>query len=182
MSRAYKFRDQNKPHFVSFAVVNWIDLFTRKEYCYTILESLEFCQKTKGLIIHAWTIQPSHIHLIIGTKDKPMQEIMRDFKSYTSRELKEQIINHPTESRKEWLIWMFERAGKKNGNNKNWQLWQQHNQPIELWDNYMIDNKLTYLHDNPVEAEIVVMPEDYKWSSAIDYTGSKGLLNVELLH
>jgi len=123
----------------------------------------------------------SHVHMIIGTSDKDMQNILRDLKSYTSRKLKEEIKNHPQESRKEWLVWMFERAGKKNGNNTNWQLWQQDNQPDELWDNYMLDNKLNYIHQNPVQAGIVYRAEDYVFSSAIDYSGEKGLIDVELL-
>ena len=76
---------------------------------------------------------------------------------------------------------MFERAGRKNGNNVNWQLWQQDNHPIELWDNYMIDNKLNYIHSNPVDAGIVNNTENYVFSSAIDYTGQKGLIDIELL-
>ena len=181
MSRAYKFGDQTKPYFVSFAVVYWIDLFTRREYCELFLESIQYCQKSKGLIVYAWVIMPSHIHMIIGTRDKPMQDILRDLKSHTSRKLKEEIRAHPSESRKEWLLWMFERAGKKNGNNRDWQLWQQHNQPIELWDNYMMVQKLDYLHDNPVEAGIVAKPQDYLWSSAGDYVDIKGFIEVELL-
>ena len=76
---------------------------------------------------------------------------------------------------------MFESAGRKNGNNGSWQLWQQNNHPIELWDTYMIENKLHYLHKNPVASNIVFRAEDYVYSSAIDYTGEKGLLRVELL-
>tara|TARA_R110001592_G_scaffold72804_5_gene222487 strand:+ start:397 stop:636 length:240 start_codon:yes stop_codon:yes gene_type:complete len=78
---------------------------------------------------------------------------------------------------------MFERAGKKNENNTNWQLWQQDNHPIELWDNYMIDNKLTYLHQNPVVAGVVKNAEDYIYSSssAADYAEQKGKIDVELL-
>lgn len=139
MSRAYKFRDQTQPYFVSFAVVHWIDLFTRTDYCHFILESLQFCQKEKGLIIYAWVIMPSHIHLIIGTDNKPMQDILRDLKSFTSRGLKEQISNNIQESRREWLLNAFTKAGKANGNNANWQLWQQNNHPIELADNVMIE-------------------------------------------
>jgi len=181
MSRAYKFKDQEKLYFVTFTTVNWIDLFTKKEYCDILIESIRYCQNEKGLIVCAWVIMPSHIHMIIGTRDKEMQYILRDLKSFTSRKLKEEIKKHPQESRKEWLVWMFERAGKKNGNNVNWQLWQQDNQPIELWDNYMIDNKLNYIHENPVKAGIVYCAEDYVCSSAIDYSGQKGLIDVELL-
>lgn len=50
MSRAYKFKDQTKPYFISFSVVYWIDLFTRKEYCHLFIDSLKYCQKEKGLI------------------------------------------------------------------------------------------------------------------------------------
>lgn len=181
MSRAYKFRDQTKPYFVTFGVVYWIDLFTRTTYRQIFIDSLRYCQEKKGLIVYAWVIMSNHVHLIIGSSDKPMQNILRDLKSFTSRKLKEEIANHPGESRKEWLIRMFKDAGQKNGNNDQWQLWQQHNHPIELWDNDMIDQKLNYLHQNPVKADIVAQPEEYKWSSAGDYVGIKGLVEVELL-
>ena len=181
MSRAYKFNDQTKPYFVTLTIVHWVDIFTRKTYCYEIIESLKYCQKNKGLIIHAWIIMSNHIHMIIGTVDKPMQDIIRDFKSFTSRKIKEEIKRNPQESRKKWLVKMFEKAGNENNNNKNWQLWQQHNHPIELSSNYMIDSKLNYLHQNSVKAEIVSKPEDYLWSSAGDYAGIKGLIDIEFL-
>jgi putative transposase len=181
MSRAYKISDQDKPYFVTFTIVNWVDLFTRKDYCDILLESIRFCQKEKGLILYAYVIMPSHVHMIIGTKGKDMQDIIRDLKSFTSRKIKELIKSHPQESRKEWLIKMFEESGTTNKNNKGWQLWQQHNQPVELWDNYMIDNKLDYIHNNPLVAGVVYQPEEYIYSSAACYAGRKGLLEIELL-
>ena len=44
MSRKYKFRDQDKLYFVSFAVVYWIDVFIRNEYRHVLLDSLRYCQ------------------------------------------------------------------------------------------------------------------------------------------
>jgi hypothetical protein len=73
--------------------------------------------------------------------------------------------------RKEWLVWLFERAGKNNSNNTRYQFWQQHNHPIELSTNEIIEQKLEYIHQNPVEAGIVLRPEDYLYSSAINYAG-----------
>ena len=107
MSRKYKFLDQQQAYFVSFATVHWIDLFTRKSCCDRIVESLRYCQQEKGLIVYAWCIMPSHVHLIIGTKDKPMQDILRDLKSYTSRMLRQDVTTNSKESRREWLLWMF---------------------------------------------------------------------------
>jgi len=126
MSRKYKIRDQNYPHFVSFAVVQWIDLFTRSVYRQILIDSLAYCQKNKGLIIYAWCIMTNHVHLIIGTNDRPMEGILRDMKSFNSRKLKEAIAGNAEESRKKWILWMMRQAGKKNriiligncGNNK----------------------------------------------------------------
>jgi len=104
MSRKYKFLDQEQAYFVSFATVHWIDVFTRSTYCDLVVESLKFCQKEKGLIVYAWCIMPSHVHLIMGTNSKPMQDILRDLKSYTSRVIKEEVTTYPKESRREWLV------------------------------------------------------------------------------
>ena len=82
-------------------------------------------------------------------------------KSYTSTRLKKAIINNAEESRKEWIIWLMERAGKKNGNNRDWQLWQQNNQPLEIYNESMFYQKLDYIHNNPVEAGFVANQEDY---------------------
>ena len=182
MSRKYKFWDQEKLYFISFATVYWIDLFVRPMYANVILDSISYCQMNKGLEVYGWCIMPSHLHLIIGTKGKPMQEIIRDLKSYTSRSLREHIERNPEESRKAWILWMMERAGKKNGNNRGWQLWQQHNQPIELNDNFRMDQKLQYIHMNPVVAGFISEPEHWRYSSAIDYSGGKGLLDIAIIN
>jgi len=123
----------------------------------------------------------SHVHMIIGTRKEKMQDIVRDLKKYTSKAIINAIKENPTESRKEWMLWMIERAGKKNGNNKKYQFWQQHNMPIELSDNKIIDQKLNYLHENPVAEGFVNEAHEYKYSSAIDYADGKGLVKIELL-
>lgn len=181
MSRAYKFRDQTRPYFVTLTTVKWVDVFTRKEYCEEILSSLKFCQQHKGLIVYAWVIMSNHVHLIIGTRFISMENIMRDLKKHTSVRIKELISCLPTESRKEWMLGIFREAGKSNSNNYNWQFWQQHNQPIELSDNYMIESKLEYLHNNPVNAGVVFEPWDYRWSSAGRYAGKNELLEIEFI-
>lgn len=181
MSRKYKIRDQEKLYFISFAVVNWIDLFTREVYKEILIESLKFCQQEKGLDIYAWCIMSSHVHLIIGTNKNKIEDIIRDFKSHTSRQLKKEIKVQATESRKEWMLAMMKEAGLKNSNNKNFQLWQQHNQPLVLDNNDIIENTLDYIHHNPVVSGLVDIPTQYKYSSARDYADVKGLLEIILI-
>ena len=178
MSRKYKFHDNDKLYFISFATVHWIDVFVREEYMQIIIESWKHCQKDKALEIYGWCIMPSHIHMIIGSKKNKLEGIVRDMKKHTSLELKTAIKNNLLESRKEWIIWMMERAGKKNGNNKDWQFWQQHNKPTEIKDQEMFDKTLDYIHQNPVVAGFVIRPEDWKYSSAKDFCGMKGLIEL----
>ena len=120
MSRKYKFWDSQKMYFISFATVHWIDVFTRNEYKDELIKCWQHCQEKKGLEIYAWCIMPSHVHMIIGSHNKPLEDIVRDMKSYTSTQLRKLIKEHPQESRREWMQWMFKRAGKKNGNNSGW--------------------------------------------------------------
>ncbi|MEO6288394.1 MAG: transposase [Ginsengibacter sp.] len=178
MSRKYKFHDNDKLYFISFAVVYWIDFFITEEYNDELIKSWEFSIEKKGLQIYGWCIMTSHVHMIIGTKGNKLDEIVGEMKSYTSARFKKIIKDHPQESRKEWLIWMMERAGKKNGNNVDWQFWQQHNKPLEIKDQEMFDKKLQYIHDNPVIAGFVTKPENWKYSSARDFYGMKGLVEL----
>lgn len=180
MSRNYKFWDQEKPYFITFATVQWVDVFTRRIYKNILIDSLQYCIDNKGLVIHAWCIMSNHVHLIIGTRQEKMQHIVRDMKKFASKQIFEKISTNPQESRKEWMMRIFKEAGKQNGNNKNIQFWQQHNHPVELYNAKLIDQKVDYIHQNPVKAGWVHKPQHYIYSSAPDYAGKgNGLLIIE---
>src|SRR6185312_12553283 len=100
MSSKYKFADNDKLYFVSFAITNWIDLFIREVYKEEILKSIRYCQTNKGLELYGWCIMTSHVHLIIGTKGNPLQNIMRDLKRHTSETLHKSIQANSSESRR----------------------------------------------------------------------------------
>ncbi|MFD2513036.1 transposase [Pontibacter locisalis] len=68
MSRNYKISNQTELHFISFATVYWIDVFTRSAYKDVIVDSLNYCIKYKGLEVYAWCIMLNHIHLIIEVR------------------------------------------------------------------------------------------------------------------
>ena len=56
-------------YFITSTVVDWVDVFTRPVYKHVIIESLEYCQKEKGLIIYAWVLMTNHLHVIVGAKE-----------------------------------------------------------------------------------------------------------------
>ena len=179
MGRKYSIKSQEYFYFVTFTVVYWLDIFIREEYKSIFIESVKYCQKEKGLKVGAWCIMTSHIHMAIASSDKnKLEDIIRDLKSYTSRHIRKYIENNPQESRREWLLWMMKRAGEKNSNNNDFQFWQQHNHPIELSTNEILQQRIDYIHNNPVEARFVENSEDWLYSSARDYQDQKGLIDI----
>lgn len=184
MSTKYKIRNPDGIYFISFAVVDWIDVFTRKYYKDIFVDSLIYCQKHKGLIIYALVIMSNHVHLILASKNKPLSGIIRDLKKYTSVKIIQAIQKNEKESRKEWMLDLFRENGHNNSNNTNYQFWRQDNQPKELlrFKGSFMAQKLEYLHQNPVVAGIVDKPEEYLYSSARDYMGAQGLIDVEFLY
>ncbi|MBF7089944.1 transposase [Flavobacterium sp. ALJ2] len=161
MSRNYKFHNPERLYFISFAVVGWIDVFTRNEYKDQFLESLEYCQKNKGLEIHAWCIMSNHIHLVFRSiKGQNPELLIGDLKRFTSQSIVKSIPENPRESREEFLMDFFKKEAEKSSNVKHYQFWRHDNKPIELWSNKVIQQKI-----------------DYVYSSAIDYSGQKGLVD-----
>ena len=182
-SGGYKIRNQKEIHFVSFAVVEWVDVFTRKEYRDILLDSLRFCQESKGLLLHGWCIMSNHIYLLASSKIYDLSGTLRNFKKFTNKKIIEAIINNEHESRKDWMLEIFREAGKRNSRNTDCQFWQQENQPKECYSPAFTIQKLNYIHNNPVEAAIVDKPEEYLYSSARDYHYKKhcGLIKVAFI-
>ncbi|MDD7885983.1 transposase [Flavivirga sp. 57AJ16] len=177
MSRNYKFHNPEGLYFVSFAVVNWLDVFTRNMYKDILLDSLTFCQQRKGMEIASWCIMTNHMHLIFRSiKGEKPELMLGDFKRFTSKAIVEAIKDNTKESRKSFLLEQFKKAAKTSSNVKNYQFWRHDNKPIELWSNKVIEQKINYIHQNPVEAGLVYKPEDYVYSSAMDYAGEQGLI------
>ena len=122
---------------------------------------------------------PSHVHFIFRSADEQPMELLRDFKRYTTKKVIEAIEGSLQESRKAWLLCMFERAGKKQGNIMKYQFWQHHNKPIELWSEKVIKQKINYIHNNPVVSGFVTNPIDWKYSSARNYQDDNTVLEID---
>ncbi|MBP3712165.1 MAG: transposase [Bacteroidaceae bacterium] len=166
-------------YFTTSTVVDWMDVFTRPLYKHIMVDSLKYCQANKGLDVYAWVLMSNHLHMIVGTEEGvAIGDMLRDFKKFTSKSIIKAIMENIQESRKDWLIGRF---GFRAANDKKitgFKFWQDGNH-IEQIDSYeFFRQKLEYIHHNPVKQEIVERPEDYLYSSARNYAGLDGLLNV----
>jgi REP element-mobilizing transposase RayT len=179
MSEGYQIRDQGGPHFLTFTVTDWVDVFTRKIYKDLVIESLQFCQDNKGLDMYAYVIMSNHIHLIIGSKLGKLSELVRDLKSYLAKIIINKIQEGP-ESRSDWMLKRFEFAARSNSRNSGYQFWRYGNHPEEVFSEKFLWTKVNYIHMNPVRAGIVSKASEYLYSSASNYVHGKGLISFEL--
>ena len=178
----YRIINQNALHFVTFTIVGWIDVFTRRKHKDIVIESLKLCLKEKGLLIYAYVIMSNHIHLIVQAEEGiNLSDIIRDFKKYTSYQITNSIQNSNDESRKHWMLKIFMEHGQKNSNNEVFQFWQRSNKPIELISPKWINQKINYIHQNPVKAGIVEEGHHYINSSASSYINQNSILDVLVL-
>ena len=168
-------------YYLTSTVVDWVDVFTRPVYKNIIVNSLIFCRQNKGLELYAWCLMTNHIHWIAGAKEGfVLYDIIRDFKKFTAVQILKAIQNEP-ESRRDWLLHRFEFAAKFRNDITNFKFWQDGNEPKDCRTREFTLQKLNYIHQNPVRAGIVYEAEKYVYSSAINYTGEKGLIDVILL-
>ncbi|MEM6318622.1 MAG: transposase [Bacteroidota bacterium] len=132
----YKIYNQQNVHFLTLTVVGWIDVFTRAAYRDILIDSLKHCMEKKGLVIYAYVIMSNHVHLIAQSvsQKQTLSDIIRDFKSFTAKQINKQIQTIKTgESRREWLTYLFSFFARGNQRNRTFQFWQSDNHPIELW-------------------------------------------------
>jgi len=181
MSDKYKIREKEKAYFVTLTTVGWVDIFTRPNHKLLIINSLKYCIENKGLIIFAYCLMPSHLHMICRADgDLTLSDILRDFKTFTSKNLINQITEE-TESRRDWMLEYFSKACAHLNRNQNFKIWQDGNQAKEIFSNAFLWEKLEYIHNNPVEDLLVEKPDDYVFSSARNYAELDNYLEVFVL-
>lgn len=117
--------------------------------------------------------------MIVNTAEPfQLKDAIRDFKRHTTKLIIEQIKNEP-ESRREWMLKQFEKAGSEAKKSKTYKFWQTSNHAIELITERFTWNKIDYIHNNPVEAGFVNNAEDWKYSSASNYRNQDSVLPEE---
>jgi len=173
----YRIHDQQGLNYLTLTTVGWVDVFTRQCYRDILIDSLKYCQEHKGLLVCGYVIMSNHVHLIAQTQGYDLSDVLRDFKKFTSKAIVK-AVQGGTKSRREWMLELFRHYGKRNSDNREFQVWQQDNHPVALWSLPVIWQKLEYIHLNPVRAGWVAQPDHWLYSSAPNYMNGKGLLEV----
>ena len=180
MSSGYQIYNQYDAYYLTFTIVDWVDLFTRKSYRDIFIDSLNYCITHKGLVVFAYVVMSNHVHLIIkATGNIPLSDIIRDCKKYTANKFLECIHNEP-ESRREWLLHRFRYNASLHRRNSQFQIWTHENHAVVINSQSFFEQKQHYIHQNPVRAGYVAFPEDYVYSSAYELAGRGAKVKIEL--
>jgi len=178
-SENFRIGDPNAVYFLTFTVTDWIDVFTRLSYRNIIVDSLDYCRKNKGLRLYAWCLMTNHLHLVCRVEAPfQMTDFLRDYKKFTAKAVLNEI-EHLPESRRDWMLYRFEYAGKYDQRIEKYRFWQDKSHPIELSSNEMIDQRIHYIHENPVRTGLVATAEDYLFSSARNYAGLTAVIDID---
>jgi REP element-mobilizing transposase RayT len=181
--RGYVIRNQQAIYYMTFTVVGWIDVFSRQQYRDIVIESFKYCQQSKGLHLHAYVIMSNHIHLVVSVDEGfSISAFVRDCKKFTAKRIFEDIETNNIESRREWMLHQFKYYASRHTRNERYQLWEHDNHFIELSSPAFTQQKIDYIHNNPVRAGLVYRAEDYVYSSASNYAGIDQIVDVDCLY
>jgi REP element-mobilizing transposase RayT len=180
--KGYIIQDQRATYYMTFTVVGWIDVFSRQCYRDIIIESFKYCQKHKGMHLHAYVIMSNHVHLIASVDEGcSISDFVRDCKKFTAKQILDSIESSMIESRREWMLHQFKYYASRHSRNELYQLWEHDNHFVEVSSATFTQQKIDYIHHNPVRAGLVYRPEDYVYSSASNYAGIDQIIDIDCL-
>ena len=169
----YRFVGNDAPYFLTMTVVNWLPLFTRPESVEVLFDSWRFLQQRQRLRIHGYVILENHLHLI-ARSDTLDADIQR-FKSFTARK----IIDLLHDAKATTLLRMLKLFKGEYKPQSTYQVWQEGSHPQRIENEDVMRQKLDYMHLNPVKRGYVARPEHWLLSSARDYAGEPGPVEVD---
>ena len=181
MSEKYKTTETDKAYFVTFTIVEWLTVLANVQGKEIIIDSLKHYQQSRGLTIYAYCLMPNHVHLIAQSNGKEyLSAVLRDLKKQTAKTITKKLESSDNnESQK--ALEIFASEGRRLKRISKYKVWQDGNRPILLYSNKFIQQKIDYIHSNPVKAGLVVNPEDYLYSSARNYAGLTSVIDIEML-
>lgn len=169
----YKVYEPTHPHFITCTILHWIPIFTNQESVQIVLDSLKYLQTNHNLKLFAYVILENHLHLVASSDD--MTKDIARFKSYTARE----IINLLKTKNVTTILEQLEFYKKAHKVDREFQLWQEGMQPKLIQSEKMMLEKIEYIHNNPIKRGYVDEASHWRYSSARDYEGIDGLLEIE---
>lgn len=181
MSDKYKIFEGEDVYFVTFTIVAWIKVLENNDFKKLVINAIKFYQKNKGLVIYGYCIMPNHVHMIVqAISTFSLSEILRDLKKFTARSIVNKLEADKPEGYQN-ILSKFVEAGKPLKRITTFKVWQDGNMAKLIYTNKFLIQKLTYIHNNPVEYGLCGVPWEYEYNSAANYIEKLSMLEVVLI-
>jgi REP element-mobilizing transposase RayT len=157
---------------MTWTIVGWLPLFTRNEAVEVVLDSWRYLQRERGFQLFAYVILENHLHLIASAPE--LAKAVKDSKSFTARQLVDLLERRSAGVLLKQL--RFHKLAHKD--ESEFQIWHEGSHPEQIGSNEMMWQKIEYIHNNPVERGYVDDPLHWRYSSARNYAGQRGLIEI----
>ena len=167
----YRIFENHVPHFLTCSVVAWLPVFARPDAVGIVLDSWRFLQTRGRITLLGYVILENHLHLI--ARSEHLSKEIGDFKSFTARRIIDLLGQ-----RRDPVLELLEQFKARHKADQEHQLWQEGSHPQQIQTEEMMRQKLEYIHANPVKRGYVDDPTHWRYSSARNYAGMSGLIEV----
>jgi len=177
MTQEYPIAEPRGSYLLTLNTIDRVDIFIRPFFKQIIVESLNYFIEKKGLVVYGWCLMTNHLHLIVEAKDGfHLSDLINDFKTFTAKIIL-QDLNADSDIRRTWIMKKFREAALFD----KLEVWENADHPVLIGEEEKdgINDQLREIHNNPVRNKIVVSPHDYLHSSARNYVGLIGLVNIQ---
>ena len=149
--------------FVTTTFVDFKPFLLNDSYYRLILDSLNFMQRRGDFTLIAYSIMPTHLHLVLQLSgEKNISDTMRDFKKYTSFRIRKRLENDGHHQ-------MVESLRLSPGSRQIFKVWMDRFDDLLITNEETLRTKVEYIHQNPVRARLVERDIDWPYSSARNY-------------
>lgn len=176
MRSTYKILNDEGLHFITSTIVNWIPIFRDDKYTEILIDCIRFCQKQKGLKVHAYVIMENHFHMVVSGIN--IKSIIQSLKGYSARKIVEELER----SNEKKILFNLKSAKLSHKIKSNYQVWQEGYHPQLITTTYMLQQKVDYIHSNPVKHLLVKEPNEWKYSSLHYYSGEPSVIDIDELN
>lgn len=155
-----KWSNRNLPgalHFVTGNINHSLRVFEQAACCVAFIEICSKLREEWPFKLVSYVLMPDHIHLIVNPRDGRIRELTGALKSLAAQ----RIIREANG------VSFLKETPDADGSIH--QVWQESFKALPLWSDWMIWQKINYIHNNPVKAGLVKSAADYRWSSFRSY-------------
>jgi len=165
--RLHRYYGSGYAHFITTSCFRRLPLLNTARRRDLLLTVLEQVRRRYGFVVLGYVIMPEHLHLLIGEPERGSPStVMQALKQGWARRMR----NGRRSDTRQAELWPEEAE----------HFWQRRFYDFVVWSAAKRQQKLNYMHQNPVKRGLVLEPGRWRWSSFRYYAyGEAGAVLID---